>query len=451
MNKAIKVASYIGGQWHLGEGESSQCRDPASGDVVASLPRTGIDVAGAFRHARAVGCKTLATTTFHQRAAMLKDLAKAISARKDELYEISLTTGASKADGVVDIDGGLGTLFVYGSRGTNELPNAKVLTDGKVETLSKDGSFVAQHIYAPRQGLALQINAFNFPVWGLLEKFAPAFLAGVPVVIKPAGQTAFLSAALVRMMTEATQLPEGALQLISDTAHVALEHIGSQDVIAFTGSQQTAKTIASHPRVLEHNPRLSFETDSLNATVLGPEASIDDEEAALFVSEIKKELISKSGQKCTAIRRIFVQEAIADPIEKALIDSFSGVVIGNPRHHDVEMGPLVSFKQKNSVDEAISTLAQECAVVLDGRHVKDPVDAGQNDSFLRPTLLRTTTASADVVNRIEAFGPVATRGPCGDDQGRRGLLGRFGVQSRLFFYHESDRPGVLLPRSPVSG
>jgi oxepin-CoA hydrolase/3-oxo-5,6-dehydrosuberyl-CoA semialdehyde dehydrogenase len=299
-------------------------------------------------------------------------------------------------------------VFLRGRRGTNELPNAKAIVDGNLEVLSRDGSFVAQHIYSPRQGVALQINAFNFPVWGTLEKFAPAFLAGIPVIVKAAEQTGFLTAQLVRMMVDANLLPDGAIQLISGKAHEVLAFTQSQDVIAFTGSSTTAKIIANHPNVVANNPRVSMETDSINCTILGQDAPRGSTEFNLFVDEVVKEVTSKAGQKCTAIRRLLVPLNVADDVVEKLCGRLTALVLGDPRNEKVDMGPLVDEQQKQSVLAAIETLSADCEIILDGRVPKGLFDADGSGAFVGPTLLRTTAKNAHAVNEVEAFGPVAT-------------------------------------------
>ncbi|NOX52076.1 MAG: phenylacetic acid degradation bifunctional protein PaaZ [Gammaproteobacteria bacterium] len=404
----MRVESYLQGDWCDGGGEGETYCDPTTGDVVAQFSTQGLNLAEAFQYARTTGCSNLAATTIHQRASMLKALAKILGDAKESLYEVSYQTGATKADSWIDIDGGFGTLFTYASRATNELPNAKVVVDGDVEKLSRDGSFVAQHVFTPRQGVALQINAFNFPIWGTLEKFAPAFIAGMPVIVKAAEQTGFLTAALVRVMIDADVLPEGALQLVCGKSHDILDHVQSQDVIAFTGSTSTARIIRTHPQVVAHNPRLSIETDSVNATILGPDAKSGSDEFNLLIDEVVKEISTKAGQKCTAIRRILVPLEIMDELSASLSIRLQGIVTGNPRNERVQMGPLVSLAAKDRVASCIEALVQSCDVVLDGRTIDDLVDAERSGAFIGPTLLQATSSTADVVNNVEAFGPVCT-------------------------------------------
>ncbi len=404
----MKVESYLAGRWVFGAGAGTAWQDPTTGEVMALTSTQGLDVAEAFAHARDVGCANLAKMTFHERAKILKDLGAALGEHKEALYEASFHTGATRADSWIDIDGGLGTLFSYASRGTNEMPNARVAVDGGVETLSRDGSFVAQHIYTPRLGVAVQINAFNFPVWGMLEKFAPAFVAGMPVIVKAAAQTAFLTERAVRLMIDAGLLPDGALQLLAGPAHDVLDHVCSQDVIAFTGSSATAQRIRTHPRVVACNPRVTAETDSVNCTILGPDAVPGTPEFDLFVQEVTNEIRTKAGQKCTAIRRVLVPGACADDLAQALTAALAQIRVGNPRSEAVQMGPLVTAAQAASVVEAIDRLAQVCDVLLDGRACADLIDAPQGGAFVGPTLLRARDALAEVVHATEAFGPVCT-------------------------------------------
>ena len=406
----MKVESYLAGRWVFGTGDDSELwRDPATAEVVSETNVSGLDFSAAFEHARTVGHEAHSDLTFHDRAGQLRACAKLLDAQKDGLYELSSKTGATGSDSWIDIDGGLGTLFAYASRGNNALPNAKIAVDGDVETISRDGSFVAQHIYTRRQGVALHINAYNFPVWGMLEKFAPAHLAGMPVIVKAAEQTAFLAERVVRMLIDSQELPQGALQLVSGPAHSILDHVRSQDVIAFTGSSSTARQVLQHPRVLSERPRVSTETDSINCTILGPDAVVGSIESDLFVAEVVKELSSKAGQKCTAIRRVLVPAAVAEEVSQALQDRLGKVSVGNPRSEDVQMGPLVSLRHRRKVLDAIETLARVCDVILDGRKISNIVDADPNTgAFLGPTLLRARDAHEPSVHSVEAFGPVCT-------------------------------------------
>src|SRR6478609_837913 len=306
------LESYVAGRWVSATDEGEPLLDAATGEEVARISSRGVDLGAMVDHARQVGGPGVRELTFHQRAAALKALGKLLSEDKDELYALSLRTGATRRDSMVDIDGGFGTLFGFASKGTRELPNDTIVLDGPPERLGRGGTFVGQHVYTSRPGVAVQINAFNFPVWGMLEKLAPAFLAGLPSIVKPASQTAYLTEAVVRRIIASGILPEGSLQLLSGSAGSLLDHLGVQDSVAFTGSAHTAGILRQHPSVLHGGVQLQVEADSLNCSVLGPDVTSSDPEWDLFVKGVVTEMTAKAGQKCTAIRRVIVPSAVAD-------------------------------------------------------------------------------------------------------------------------------------------
>ncbi|HEY0324900.1 MAG TPA: aldehyde dehydrogenase family protein, partial [Allosphingosinicella sp.] len=301
--KPLTLLNYARDQWVQGAGNLVELPSAITGEVVASTGSSGLDFKAMLDHARNVGGPALRKLTFHERAWMLKALANAIMARKEELYELSYETGATRTDGWIDIEGGAGTLFSFSSKGRRELPNSRILIDGQMEALSRGGTFVGQHVYTSLQGVAVHINAFNFPVWGMLEKLGPTLLAGVPAIVKPASATGYLAEACVRIMIEADVLPKGALQLIMGSTGDLLDHLTLQDVVSFTGSAQTAMKLQSHPVIARESVRFIAERDSLNASILGPDAGPGTPEFDLFVKEIVREMTVKAGQKCTAIRR----------------------------------------------------------------------------------------------------------------------------------------------------
>jgi len=310
------------------------------------------------RHARQVGGPALRALSFHDRAKMLKALAEAVMARKEELYELSYQSGATRQDAWIDIEGGAGTLFSYASKGRRELPNARLLIDGDPEVLGKTGVFIGQHVWTPLQGLALHINAFNFPVWGMLEKLGPTLLAGVPAIVKPASATGYVAEQALRIMIEAAVLPPGALQFIAGGVGDLFEHLTGQDVVSFTGSAVTAAKLKGHPVVLAEGVRFLAEQDSLNASILGPDAGPDTPEFDLFIKEVAKEMTVKAGQKCTAIRRALVPAAWLDAVQDALVARLSKVVVGDPRDETVRMGALVSQAQRDDVRAKVAELAK---------------------------------------------------------------------------------------------
>jgi oxepin-CoA hydrolase/3-oxo-5,6-dehydrosuberyl-CoA semialdehyde dehydrogenase len=370
----------------------------------------GLDFGAMLRHAREVGGPALRTLTFHQRARMVKALGLAIMARKEELYALNYQTGATRKDGWIDIEGGAGTLFSFSSKGRRELPDAHVLLDGQLEGLSKTGTFVGQHIYTPLQGAAVHINAFNFPVWGMLEKIAPTLLAGVPAIVKPASATAYLAEAAFKIMIEADVLPPGAIQLIVGGVGDLFDHLGGQDIVSFTGSASTALKLRTHPTVIRESTRFVAEQDSLNASILGPDAAPGTPEFDLFVKEVATEMTVKAGQKCTAIRRAMAPAEHLDALEKALGERLASTRVGDPRAEDTRMGALVSVSQRDDVRARIRELETAGARIVAGDPDAEPAIAG--GAFMPPVLLRTDDPwSNAAVHDCEPFGPVSTLMP----------------------------------------
>ncbi|MBV8851791.1 MAG: phenylacetic acid degradation bifunctional protein PaaZ [Sinobacteraceae bacterium] len=411
-----QLESFVVGQWQSGDGESVALRDATSGEVITRAARGGLDYRAMLEHARAVGGPNLRALTFHQRAALIKALARHLGEHKEEFYHWSYATGATRSDSWIDIDGGISTLFVYASKGVRELPNGHVYVDGSVEMLSKSGHFLGQHIYVPLEGAAVQINAFNFPVWGMLEKLAPALLAGIPTIVKPATATAYLTERVVRRIIASGLLPAGALQLICGGVGDLFEHLTCQDAVAFTGSASTASQLRCHPTILANAVRFTAETDSLNSCILGPDGSAAEAEFGLFVREVVREMTVKAGQKCTAIRRAIVPRALAPQVLEALRASLASISVGNPRLSTVQMGPLASLAQRREVNEQLRLLRQEAAVIFggDGAQSLQEADA-ERGAFVSPTLLHCAEpAAARAVHRVEAFGPVCTVIPYDD-------------------------------------
>jgi oxepin-CoA hydrolase/3-oxo-5,6-dehydrosuberyl-CoA semialdehyde dehydrogenase len=370
-----------------------------------------------LEHGRQVGGPNLRQLTFHERAGLIKALAKGLGDHKDEFYPLSYATGATKSDSWIDIDGGISTMFVYASKGTRELPNSRVYVDGNVEGLSKTGGFVGQHIYVPLEGVAVHINAFNFPVWGMLEKLAPALLAGVPSIVKPATATSYLTEKVVRHIVESRILPEGALQLICGGVGDLFDHLSCQDVVSFTGSASTAQKLRQHPAVVAHSVRFTAETDSLNSSVLGPDAVAGTPELDLFVREVVREMTAKAGQKCTAIRKAIVPKAQVADVVAALKGSLGKIVVGDPRLEQVKMGPLASLGQRREVREQLAKLQREAEVIYGGSGDETALIGADADrgAFMSPTLLLCRdTASAREIHAVEAFGPVCTVVPYDD-------------------------------------
>jgi oxepin-CoA hydrolase/3-oxo-5,6-dehydrosuberyl-CoA semialdehyde dehydrogenase len=347
---------------------------------------------------------------------MLKDLANAIMARKEELYELNYQTGATRPDGWIDIEGGAGTLFSFSSKGRRELPNQRVLIDGQMEPLSKGGTFVGQHVWTSLQGVAVHINAFNFPVWGMLEKLAPTILAGVPAIVKPASATGYLAEAAFRIMIEANVLPPGALQLIMGGVGDLFDHLTLQDVVSFTGSAQTAMKLQTHRVFARESVRFIAERDSLNASVLGPDAAPGTPEFDLFVKEIYREMTAKAGQKCTAIRRAIAPRQHIDAVQEALSARLEKAVIGDPRREGVTMGALASAAQLRSVRDAVAELSKHARIVSgDPNRVDAQGEGTAGGAFMAPILLRSDDPwGAAAIHDVEAFGPVSTLMPYED-------------------------------------
>ncbi|AZC13033.1 phenylacetic acid degradation bifunctional protein PaaZ [Microbacterium sp. ABRD28] len=409
------LPSYIRDGWWapVDDPDAAEILDASTGEPVVRLSTRGLDVAAVLDHARTVGQESLGALTFHQRAMLLKEFALVLQERKDELYALSERAGSTRRDSLNDVDGGIGVLFTYSSKGRRELPNAKVYVDGPVEPLSKDGSFLGRHVYTRLPGVAVQINAFNFPVWGALEKFAPAFLAGVPTVVKPASPTAYIAEAWVRMLTETGRLPAGSLQLVSGSVPDLVTALRLGDLVGFTGSATTAV------RLREQTPdgvRFTAETDSINASVLGPDAAPGTPEFDAYVRQLLVEMTTKAGQKCTAIRRAIVPAASVDAVVSALGEKIAEkIVIGDPRGEGVTMGPVVSRAQRDEVVRQVRALQDAGGRLLLGSldapevvHADGSIGLAPEGAFVSPILVGFDDAAAPAVHEIEAFGPVAS-------------------------------------------
>lgn len=407
--RASLLRSYLGGRWCTAADEGIPLRDAVTGEEVARFSAAGLDRAAALEHGRRIGGPALRELTFHQRAAVLKALALHLREHRERLYELSTSTGATRADSKVDIDGGIGVLLSYASKGKRELPNDTVLVDGAVEGLSRGGSFVGQHLATPLRGVAVQINAFNFPVWGPLEKFAPAFLAGMPSLIKPAPQTAYLTAALVELIVDSGLLPPGALQLLCGDPADLLDHLTEQDVVSFTGSADTARRLRAHPGIVRNAVRFNAEADSLNFSILGPDATPDTVEFDLYVRQLVTEMTVKAGQKCTAIRRALVPSELVDEVTEAVGQRLAGVRTGNPAHPEVDMGALVSLEQREEVLRSLKALRDAAEIVHGVAGPPEVLDADpRRGAFCSPVLLRADDPHRPEPHEVEAFGPVST-------------------------------------------
>jgi oxepin-CoA hydrolase/3-oxo-5,6-dehydrosuberyl-CoA semialdehyde dehydrogenase len=403
------LRSYTEGQWRTPEGDGVPLHDAVTGDEVGRISSDGIDMAGALAYGRSVGGPALRELTFHQRAALLKSVGAYLREHRQELYDLSTRTGATLNDSKFDVDGGIGVLASYASKARRELPNDTVYFDGAVEQLGRGGNFVAQHICTPLRGVAVQINAFNFPVWGPLEKLAPAFIAGVPSLVKPASQTAYLTARLVELMVASGLLPEGSVQLICGGARDLLDHLTEQDLVSFTGSAATARRLRAHPAVVANAIRFNAEADSLNLSVLGPDAGPGSTEFGLFVSQLVTEMTVKAGQKCTAIRRAFVPADRVDDVADAVRQQLAEVVVGNPANPAVRMGALASLHQRDEVRRSLKDLLAVAMLVSGDPDRVDVLDADSDrGAFMAPILLRSDDPAEAAPHEVEAFGPVST-------------------------------------------
>ncbi|MGU3576000.1 phenylacetic acid degradation bifunctional protein PaaZ [Brucellaceae bacterium C25G] len=412
-NKAVqprRLESYVYGSWVAGAKEGQTLLDAATGAPVAQIDSTGINFADVLDYGRKVASPKLQAMTFHERAQLLKNLGQVLMAQKEEFYTESLHTGATRSDAWVDIEGGIGTMLTYSSKGRRELPNTRVLTEGDVEPLSRDGSFLGQHILTPLAGVAVHINAYNFPIWGMLEKIAPTLIAGVPCIVKPASQTAYLTELMVRRIIESGILPEGALQLICGSVGDMLDHVNEQDAITFTGSAKVGRMLKNHPAIVANSTRFTMEADSLNASILGEDAIAGTPEFDLFVKEVAREMTAKAGQKCTAIRRVIAPRAQVDALIEALRDRFDKTAVGLPEQEATRMGALASLAQRAEVRERISELQKGAAIVA-GNPDQVHVTSGdaEKGAFLNPVLLYAEKPfEAEAIHDVEAFGPVST-------------------------------------------
>ena len=399
------VPSYLSGAWVTPDNPSrvTEVADSSTGEIVATVSTEGLDLAGAIDYARSTGQRNLRELTIHERSLKLKELAIYLDEHKEELYELAYRAGATKRDNGIDIDGGISTLFTYSSKGRRELPNGHVIVDGPTEVLSRDSSFLGTHIYTTMPGVAVQINAFNFPVWGMLEKFAPSFIAGMPTLVKPATPSGYVTAGCVRLMVESGILPEGSIQLISGSARDLLDHLDHRDHVAFTGSAATAATLRSHENVLVNGVRFTAEADSLNAAILGEDVTVDSPEFEAFIKAVFVEMTAKAGQKCTAIRRAIVPAGMVDTVASALTERLAAKIVpGDPRDPDATMGPLVSVEQREDVASAVEKL-----IAAGGKVVTGGADQLEG-AFFAPTVLTFEDADADAVHDVEAFGPVVS-------------------------------------------
>ena len=405
----MEVKNYVLGEWISGEESEIDHIHAITGEIISTTSSRGIDFSSLLEYGRKKGSSALRKMTFQQRGEMLKSLALHLNKRKEVFYTLSKATGATKIDSWIDIDGGIGNLFANASL-RRQFPDLPYYIDGQMANLSKNGTFIGHHIMVPKRGVAVHINAFNFPIWGMLEKIAVNLMAGVAAVVKPSEDTSYLTELMVKEIINSKILPEGSLQLIPGTGKGILDHVGHNDVVTFTGSASTGKILKSHPNILENSVPFNMEADSLNACVLGENIDKNSEEFRIFIKEIYREMTVKTGQKCTAVRRILVPENIIDQVQKALITKLEKTVIGNPENKDVRMGALASKIQVKRAKENVELLMESQEKVFDNSQNLNIIDAfEEKGAFFSPILFRNDKPFLnDAVHNIEAFGPVST-------------------------------------------
>jgi oxepin-CoA hydrolase/3-oxo-5,6-dehydrosuberyl-CoA semialdehyde dehydrogenase len=409
------LASYLSGTWSQGQGPRASLVNPATEAPIAEVATQGHDLAAAFAHARSAGRRELAQLTFAQRGALLASLAKAIHGAREELIALAVANGGNtRGDAKFDIDGGAVTISHYAELGA-KLGSARILGDGEPIQIGRTARLIGQHVWTARHGVAIHINAFNFPGWGLCEKLAPALLAGMPVISKPATATALVAHRMVELF--APLLPPGVLQLLVGPAGTLLDHTGPGDVVAFTGGSTTARTLRAHERMIAHSVRLNIEADSLNAAILGPDVDLASETGALFLADVVRDMTQKTGQKCTAIRRVLVPAGTEAAVFEVLRERLGGIVVGDPANETVRMGPLATAQQLRDVREGIARLASETEAVFGGTGEVTPVGVPAGKGYFVGPVVRTTPTPLEcsALNDHEVFGPVTTVGPYAND------------------------------------
>jgi oxepin-CoA hydrolase / 3-oxo-5,6-dehydrosuberyl-CoA semialdehyde dehydrogenase len=411
----MKLGNYITGRWINGDGDGQPLYDAVTGELIANATTKGLDFASILDYGRTTGGKVLRNMTFQERGRMLRALALHLMEKKEQFYTLSYRTGATRTDSWIDIEGGIGNLFANASL-RRKFPDETYCVDGDPVLSSKGGTFMGHHLLIPKEGIAVHINAFNFPIWGMLEKIAVNLLAGVPALVKPASITSYLTEAVVREIAASGILPEGALQLICGSAGDLLDHVGSQDVVTFTGSASTGLMLKSHPGILKESVPFNMEADSLNCIVLGEDITPGMPEWDIFIKEVRKEITVKAGQKCTAIRRIFVPSSLTEVVAAAIGKSLQQTTIGNPLNEKVRMGALAGKSQVTEVRNNVQQLLQTSSLVYGNMESIDLIDAdADKGAFLSPLLLLNETPfETEDVHNIECFGPVSTLMPYND-------------------------------------
>lgn len=442
----MNLENYVLGKWIAGDGDGKQLFDATSGEVIAVASSKGLDFADILKYGREVGNPVLRKMTFQERGRMLKSLALHLLSVKDKFYELSYATGATKADSWIDIEGGIGNLFAYSSL-RRQFPDEPFYVDGDAVSLSKTGSFIGHHIMVPKEGVAIHINAYNFPIWGMLEKIAVNLLAGMPAVVKPATDTSYLTELMVREIIKSGILPEGSLQLICGSAHGILDHSTSQDVITFTGSASTGTMLKSTPRVLQEAVPFNMEADSLNSSILGPDVEPGSPEFDLFIKEVQREMTTKCGQKCTAIRRVLVPKDRLEDVQIALANRLANTKLGDPRLEGVRMGALAGQAQLKEVREKVNELLKSSSLVYGDLEKVDAEGNTKNGAFMSPIILRNDDPFRNLgSHKIEAFGPVSTIMPYDtlDDAIAITKMGKGSLVCSIATYNDRDAKEFVL-------
>lgn len=451
----MKINSFVQGQWIEGTGEGRPAFNAVTGKQIGSITSDGFDFKTMHNYARTTGGKQLRKMTFHERGRMLKSLALYLNKCKDEFYPVSTMTGATKGDSWIDIDGGIGNLFVYASKGRRELPDEPFWVEGEMEALSRNGTFVGRHICVPLEGVAIHINAFNFPCWGMLEKLAPTLLAGMPAIVKPASATCYLTEKMVRAIIESGILPEGSLQLICGSVGDLLSHLDCQDVVTFTGSAATGLKLKQHPTIVQNAVRFNMEADSLNCSILGADVTPELPEFDLFIKEVVREITVKAGQKCTAIRRTIVPQDRINDVVSALKKRLDKIKLGDPALETVRMGPLASRSQVAEVRACVEQLQQETEVVYGHLDDFEVIGGNRNEGAFFPAMLLLNQHPFDNVapHNLEPFGPVSTIMPykTTEDAIELAKMGKGSLVGSLFTANDHIAKSVVLGTAALHG
>ena len=444
----MKIQSYVNGQWVSGDGHSTKCFNAVNDEIIGEINSLTSGFDSLLDYGRTKAGPALRKLTIHQRAQMIKALASYLLERKEDFYRISYLSGATKSDSWVDIEGGIGTMFSYSGIARRELNNDTFIVEGPVEPLSKNGTFVGRHILTSKEGVSVHINAFNFPIWGMLEKITPSLIAGVPVVVKPGSVTCYLTEAVVKAIVESKIFPEGSIQLICGSVGDLFDHLNEQDVVTFTGSASTGQMLKAHKNIIAKSIPFTMEADSLNCCILAPDVNVEDPEFDLYIKEIAREMTTKAGQKCTAIRRIFAPTNMTEAVGDALKAKLLKTTIGDPNQEGVRMGALVGKSQRDDVISVIDQLSQGNSILLSGMdNFKTIGIDNTKGAFLAPTLIHCPNPLTNkTVHDVEAFGPVSTLMPYTDIEQAIELakLGKGSLVGSVFTYNKNYARDLIL-------